>query len=243
MTQAPLTRIPRTVTNRGELFGFRDGASGSWIRFYRPVDRFDLWQAYCDGAARTYRQFGADNALSLLPADPQSTTPIFAVVTDDHERVIAGWYANGPLTSVTSAFAPGEFAADPVSAAMIADWIHHVLPEGVIELKAGWVDSTASGKGALAGLIARSFVHALHFLGVRYAFGTVAQHAAKRWSGAGARPLPGIPPTAYPDERYLTSFFQWDVKSAFRYSTPEQRSLFISDLQPAPAGSVEKVAA
>ncbi|NED98181.1 hypothetical protein G1H11_23045 [Phytoactinopolyspora alkaliphila] len=209
-----------------------------WIGFYRPADRYDLWEAYAEGARRTYRQYGAEHALTLLPADPESATPVFAVVRDDDGKVIAGWYANGPLKAVNQAFAPSEFAADPVSATMIAEWVNHVLPDGAIELKAGWVDSEAQQKGALANLVARSFVHGLHFFGVRYAFGTVAQHAARRWSGAGARPLPGIPPTAYPDERYLTSFYHWDVKSAFRYSTPEQRRLFIGDLQhtqPVPA--------
>ncbi|AYY14095.1 hypothetical protein EF847_16710 [Actinobacteria bacterium YIM 96077] len=214
-----------------QLFGFRDRASGARMGFYRPCDRYDLWQQYVVGATRTYRRFGAENALTLPTTTPESITPIFAVAHDNNDDVVAGWYANGPLDAVYEAHAPSEFQADPLAATLVAEWISQALPDGAIELKAGWVGHHAHNKGALADLVARSFVHALRFLRVRYAFGTVAQHAGPRWCGAGARPVDGIPATPYPDERYLTSFYQWDLHTAHARSAPEQQQLFLSDIE------------
>ncbi|WP_129666474.1 hypothetical protein [Phytoactinopolyspora endophytica] len=233
MEQSNHTSLTLTRSSDGDedrLFAFRDISSGARIGFYRPADRHDLWEAYVAGAARSYRKYGAENALRLPPTTPSSMAPIFAVVKGSDEEVIGGWYANGPLRAVSEAFAPGEFAADPISATLIAEWIAQVVPQGVFEFKGVWVDSSAPLKPALADLLARSFFHAMHLLDVRYAFCTAALHAAPRWMSSGGRPLAGIPPTAYPDERYLTSFLHWDVKSAFRFSTPTQRRLFASDL-------------
>ncbi|NED99869.1 hypothetical protein [Phytoactinopolyspora halotolerans] len=212
------------------LLGFRDSASGASIGFYRPADRYDLWEAYVAGVRWAYQQHGAEAALKLPPVTLESMTPVFAVITDDDGMVIGGWYANGPLTAVSQAFAPSEFAADPISATLIAEWIDRALQEGAFEFKGVWANPVAPLKSALADLLARSFFHAMHLLGVRYAFCTAAMHAAPRWMSSGGRPLPGIPPTTYPDERYLTSFLHWDIKSAFRLSTSAQRRLFAADL-------------
>lgn len=239
----PYTATQYMSTERDQLFGFRDSISGARLGFYRPADRYDLWEGYVAGVTRTYRHFGAEMALTLLPTTPDSSTPIFAVAMDDDDSIVAGWYVNGPLNSVTQAFAPEEFAADPVSAALIADWISTAIPHGVIELKGGWVDIEAQNKSALAGVVGRSVIHALRALNVNYAFATAAEHATRRWRHTGGRPLPGIAPTPYPDERYLTSFFSWDVDSAYRQSTVEQRRLFAADLESAMQHSVATKAA
>lgn len=202
------------------------------MAFYRPRDRYDLWQEYVAGVTRTYQQYGAENALTLPAVTPESTTPVFAVARDTGGYVVAGWYVNGPLDAVHQAYAPSEFGADPVSAALVAEWISHVIPAGAIELKGGWVDNDSANKGALADTVGRSVLHALNLLGASFAFATAAEHATRRWTRSGGRPLPGIAPTPYPDERYLTSFFYWRTDTALELSTPEQRKLFAADTHP-----------
>lgn len=215
-----------------ELYAFRDRVSGMWLRFYNPARRFDLWRAYVEGACRTYRQFRVESALRLPDATPESAAPIFAVVTDDDGYVQGGWHINGPLRAVSEAIAPREFASEPLSASLVSEWIANAVPEGVIEVKAVWVEPTADMKPALADLTSRAFVHAMHCLGVRYAFCTAAEHAAPRWSNSGARELPGIVPAAYPDDRYRTTFLCWDMETALDLASPTQRLLFDVEAQP-----------
>jgi hypothetical protein len=222
----------------GQLFEFRDDVTGLWMRFYRPATRYDLWKGYVTGVTRTYRSFGAEKALSLPVVTSESLWPIFAVLTDREDNVLGGWYINGPLTAVNEAFAPSEFAADPISATLIAEWISQVLPQGAIELKAGWVDSTHPARGALADAIGRSVIHSLHMLEARYAFATAAEHATRRWQLAGGCPLPGIAPTPYPDERYSTHFYHWDSHTAFDIASPAQQDLFLLDLKSTPRALV-----
>lgn len=217
------------TTATGELYAFRDKTSGMWLRFYTPARRYDLWREYVDGARRTYRKYHVEKALTLPEADLTSQTPVFSVMTDDAGKVRAGWYANGPLQAVTDAYAPREFASEPVSASLIAGWIDDVIPEGVLELKGAWVDPSTDLKAALADLTSRAFVHAMHMLGARYAYCTAAEHAAPRWFNSGAREMPGIVPAAYPDERYRTTVLWWDARTALDLSTPEQRSLFLEE--------------
>ena len=229
MTAIQPTQTHQMTTATNELYAFRDKTSGMWLRFYTPSRRYDMWREYTDGARRTYSKYRVENALTLPEADPTSQAPVFSVMTDDTGRVWAGWYANGPLQAVADAYAPREFASEPVSASLIAGWIDGALPEGVIELKGAWVDPSSELKAALADLTSRAFVHAMHLLGARYAYCTAAEHAAPRWFNSGAREMPGIVPAAYPDERYRTTVLWWDAQTALDLSTSEQRSLFLEE--------------
>lgn len=211
------------------------------MAFYRPCDNYDLWTAYVAGVTSIYKKYGVEQALKIPLTTVTSTKPLFAVATDENSAVLAGWYINGPLRSVREACAPAEFAADPVSATFIADWISRVLPDGLIELKAGWVDGNAPSKGALADMVGRSVLHAMRTLGVKHAVATAAEHAAQRWQRSGGRPLPGVEPTVYPDDRYLTSVYHWNAYTAVDLASPEQQGLFRTDLISMPV-SLEGVA-
>ncbi len=230
VTNPPETDQPTTTTD--ELYGFRDAVSGMWLRFYNPARRFDLWQEYVAGAQRTYQKYRVENALTVPAASSTSTAPIFAVMSDDAGRVWAGWYANGPLQAVGDAYAPREFAAEPISAALITDWICDVIPAGVLELKGAWVDPSSDLKTSLADLTSRAFVHAMRLVGARYAYCTAAEHAAPRWFNSGAREMQNIVPAAYPDNRYRTTVLWWDGETSLEQSTPEQRQLFLEEAQP-----------
>ncbi|PSK90986.1 hypothetical protein CLV30_1376 [Haloactinopolyspora alba] len=214
------------LTTTDELYGFRDSVSGMWLRFYTPARRFDLWQQYVAGAQRTYQKYRVEAALSLPAADEDATTPVFCVMSDDGGTIWAGWYANGPLRSMRDAYAPREFVSEPLSASMVTSWISDALPDGVIELKGAWVDPASDQKGALADLTSRAFLHAMTFLGVRFAYCSAAEHAAPRWFNSGARELPDIVPAAYPDDRYRTTLLTWDAETTLDFSTSEQRQLF-----------------
>ncbi|WP_166356391.1 hypothetical protein [Phytoactinopolyspora limicola] len=229
-SQAVLNRTSVALGNTDLLFGFRDSATGLRMEFHLPVHRFDLWQGYVEGVTRIYRTYGAESALRIPAVSPESPTPIFAVALDEDDTVVGGWYVNGPLTAVTEAYAPSEFAADPVYATLIAEWISHVIPDGAIELKAGWVDANNPARSQIANAIGRSVSHALRELNATYAFATAAEHATRRWARSGARPLPGIGPTPYPDERYLTHFYYWHAASTVIRSDTEQQELFRHDI-------------
>ena len=120
---------------------------------------------------------------------------------------------------------------------MVAEWIDGVLADGVMEMKGAWVDPEAEQKSALADLLARSYLHAMHVVGVPYAFGTAAEHATPRWAQSGAQSPPGIVLAAYPDERYLTTFLWWHVAESVERSAAEQRDLYLDERQQASDGA------
>lgn len=240
-TTSPLASHPSRISDSGELYGFRDSVSGMTLRFYRPNRRFDLWTAYADGARATYERYRVENALSLPTTTDLSSTPVFAVTSDDTGKVWAGWYVNGPLPAVHHAYAPSEFASEPVSASLVTDWISNALPEGVIELKGAWVDPASDQKSALADLTSRAFLHAMRLLGVRYAYCSAAEHAASRWFNSGARELPDIIPARYPDDRYRTTMLCWDMATSLELSTPEQRALFEAECEQVTGDPAERI--
>lgn len=222
----PAAYITRDAPLTRELYGFRDEASGTMLRFYTPSRRFDHWTAYADGARASYRHYHVEQALTLPVATRESGAPVFAIASDDAGKVRAGCYVNGPLRSVRDAYAPRELVSEPVSASLASTWIEAALPYGVIELKGVWVDSTAEHKSALADLMSRAFVHAMRLLGVRYAYCSAAEHAAPRWATSGAEELAGVIPARYPDDRYRTTMLTWDGETAMERAAEEQRRLF-----------------
>ncbi|SEF15914.1 hypothetical protein [Jiangella alba] len=227
MTTSPLKSAAR------ELYGFRDDVSGMTMRFYTPAQGFGHWTTYADGARASYQRYRVEQALTLPAVTDESEAPVFAITSDDSGKVWAGWYVNGPLRSMRDAYAPREFASEPVSASLVSDWIEAALPEGVIELKGAWVDPASEHKSALADLTSRAFLHAMRVLGVRYAYCSAAEHAASRWFNSGAEELPGIIPARYPDDRYRTTMLTWDGATAIERATDEQRRLFENECRTA----------
>jgi hypothetical protein len=53
----------------------------------------------------------------------------------------------------------------------------------------------------------------MNLMGVRYALGTVATHAVKRWQTTGGVVSANVVPVAYPDDRYRTVLMWWDRKT------------------------------
>ncbi|SDU39243.1 hypothetical protein [Jiangella alkaliphila] len=228
MTPSP-RRIKHPATPIEELYGFRDQVTGMRLCFFTPSRRFDLWQDYVAGARRTYQRYHVENALRIPDTTSESSTPFFAVAIDDHDVVRAGWYTNGRLEAVSGAHAPSEFASEPYSAALVAEWIDSVLADGVMEMKGAWVDPESEQKSGLADLLARSYLHAMHVVGVPYAFGTAAEHATPRWAQSGAQSLPGIVLAAYPDARYRTTFLWWHVSGSPERCAPDQLALYLDE--------------
>ena len=96
------------------------------------------------------------------------------------------------------------------------------LDDGVVEVKAVWVDNSAPRHNELTTAMARIFVHAMKLSGVRYAFCTAASHAVPRWQSSGGVVSTDVAPVAYPDDRYLTMLLWWDRQNILQSISSEQ---------------------
>lgn len=180
------------------------------LRFCAPGEREDLWRAYVDGARRHYRAHRVEQALRI-PDGAAAGWPFFVVAVSGHD-VVGGWHTPGRLAAVPQSFAVHELAANPAAVERVTAWMTARLADGMIEIKALWADhGTGTGTpSSTADLLVRGIVHATGLLGVRYAIGTTAEHAAGRHVSGGARILDDVDPVPFPDARYRTRFLWWD---------------------------------
>jgi hypothetical protein len=137
-------------------------------------------------------------------------------------RVVGGLRVQGPYTHVEQASALREWAAGRADTDALRREIARRLHDGVIEIKAVWVDRDAVRHNELTAALARSFVHSLMLLDVRYAFCTAATHAVPRWQSSGGVVSADVGAVAYPDERYQTWLIWWDRQNVFRLIAPDQ---------------------
>lgn len=191
------------------LGAYFDPISGRHFIFAEPSARPDLWNAYLDGARRSYRQHGVEAAIEYSEVRDGRSTALFVVSVDDAGRVVGGLRVQGRLGGPDQAHAMREWAGRPGTAEMRAQ-IAHRLPAGVIEVKAVWVDHDTDHRPALIAALARVFVHVMDVLDVRYALCTAAEHAVPRWQTSGGVVAPDVAAVAYPDERYRTVLMWWD---------------------------------
>ena len=188
---------------------YRDPTSGCRFVVATPSGHPSLWRRYLDGAVDSYRRHGVESVLEYESVVGGRETSLFFVAVDRAGVVVGGMRAQGPYQFAEEAHAVTEWAGAPGTSELISG-IEARLSDGVIEMKTGWVADTANRKNELTDGLARIFVHALQVLGARFALGTVAQHAQRRWRTTGGVVSADVAPVAYPDDRYQTVVMWWD---------------------------------
>jgi hypothetical protein len=218
----PSPRTPSSARVQSALASYWEPISGARFLVTRPEDSPSLWAQYLDGLERTYTSFGVEAALDLGAIFHGRRLPVFAVALGPDGNVVAGVRAHGPLQAAAEAHALLEFAADPTGQRTVRGFIDERVSGGIAELKGGWVDDQVANRRELSNALARSFLHIMGAMGVQFGFCTAAVHAANRWSTVGGRPIDGLAPVAYPDERYQTTLMWWDATTFDRYCEADQ---------------------
>ena len=190
----------------GELF---DAVSGRLFVVARPAAQPDLWAAYLEGARVSYCRYGVESAVDYDRVRDGAATSLFVAAVGSDGRVVGGLRVQGPYTRVDQACALREWAGREGTRELRRQ-LGRRLREGVVEVKAAWVDRDADRHDALTAVVARMFVHVLTLMNVRYAFCTAASHAVQRWESSGGVVSAEVAPVAYPDARYRTMLIWWD---------------------------------
>jgi hypothetical protein len=117
----------------------------------------------------SYRQHDVESAVDYERVCDGASTSMFVAAVESDGRVVGGLRAQGPYSRVDQAHALHEWAGREGTNDMRRQ-LDRRLSAGVIEVKAVWVDGDADRHDALTAVLARSFVHVLKLLDVRYAF-------------------------------------------------------------------------
>ena len=205
-----------------------DRGSGHRILVSRPDDQPDLWLAYLAGARTSYRRHDVESVLEYDDVVDGRSTALFFAAVDRSRRVVAGMRVQGPYLHPDESHAVTEWAGRP-GTEQLRNEIGRRIPDGVIEMKTGWVDDDAENRRPLAGAMARVFVHSLRLMNVRYAMGTVGQHAIRRWRTCGGVVSDLVTPVAYPDDRHSTVLMWWDRQTFADLANDEQLPLILDE--------------
>ena len=201
--------------------GYLDPRSGRLIAFGRPASHPELWIRYLDGARATYRRHAVESALDYDRVRDGTSTALFVAALELDGQVVGGLRAQGPYTYVEQAAAIEEWDGRN-GVEELRRQIAERLDDGVIEIKAVWVDRDAARHHEITDAIARVIPHSLVLMDVRYAFCTAAAHAIPRWQSTGGVVSADVAAVAYPDERYRTSLIWWDRESVFELIADDQ---------------------
>src|ERR1700712_1678375 len=204
----PPTPLPLQVPG-GAAGGYFEALSGREIIVATPATQPALWSAYIDGARKSYRTHAVESAIEYGTVRDGRTTALFFALVETDGQVVGGLRVQGPLTHPDQAHALREWDGRPGTEQIRAQ-IRQRLAEGVIEIKAVWVDHDAPQHSALTSALARAFIHAMDLLGVRHAMCTAAGHAMSRWMSGGGVVSVDVAAVPYPDERYETKLLWWD---------------------------------
>lgn len=205
-----------------------DPLSGRRIVVATPASQPALWLAYIDGARRSYSAHAVEGAIEYEAVrDGRSTALFFAVVQADGE-VIGGLRVQGPFSHPSQAHAIREWNGRP-GTEQIRSQILQRLPEGVIEVKAVWVEHEVPRHDDVTSALARMFIHAMDLLGVRHAMCTAAGHAVVRWQAGGGVVSAEVPAVPYPDKRYQTKLLWWDRRQVTRLISAESLSAVLTE--------------
>jgi hypothetical protein len=198
-----------------------DPASGRQFLVARPAAQPELWAAYIEGAWLSYRQHGVESAVDYGHVSDGKSTSLFVAAVELDGRVVGGARVQGPYVRAEQAYALREWAGREGSDVLRAQ-IAERIDQGVVEVKAVWVDNSAPRHKELTSAMARVFVHALALLKVRYAFCTAASHAVPRWQSSGGVVSADVASVAYPDDRYQTLVLWWDRQNLFHSISSSQ---------------------
>ena len=108
----------------------------------------------------SYRQHGVESAVDYDHVRDGASTSLFVAAVESDGRVVGGFRVQGPYTRVDQAYALREWAGREGTTELRRQ-IGRRLSEGVIEVKAVWVDRDADRHDALTAVLARMFVHAV----------------------------------------------------------------------------------
>lgn len=191
---------------------FYDSGSQCRIHLATPQSNPQSWEQHLAGAYESYKTFGVLRALDYEEIADGRSTSLFYLAVDGGGRVVGGVRAQGPYTSADEAHAVVEWDGCEGREA-VRQMVEERLPEGVVELKNGWVSPAARRKREVADAISRCIVHTTALLDVRYALGTGADHVLGLWRKSGGVVVDGIPAALYPSNRYSTKLVWWDRMS------------------------------
>ena len=200
---------------------YDDPSSGYRFVAARPAQQRPLWLAYLDGAQRSYRKHGVESVLEYDQVVDGANTSLFFVALHRSGAVVGGMRAQGPYTDVDQAHAITEWAGRPGTEQLRRE-IEVRIPDGLIEMKTGWVEDYTENRRELTDALARIFVHSLRLLNVRHAIGTVGQHALRRWLSCGGVVCDSVQPVAYPGNGYRTVLMSWDSHHFAALASPRQ---------------------
>lgn len=206
---------------------FTDRGSGLTVVAAHPGEAPRLWRAYLDRAEAQYRRHGTEAALERERIEDGRTVSLFWVALDT-DVVVAGVRCHGPLASATEARALVELRDHPDLDRVRAD-IAAAARHGLIELKGGWVAAHHRAGRALSAVVGRCALHSMEWFGARFAICTASHHALRRWRIAGGRVADGLPPVAYPDQRFQTYLLWWDRHDVSAHADAEQIRLFAAE--------------
>ncbi|HUO36689.1 MAG TPA: hypothetical protein VMU34_02025 [Mycobacterium sp.] len=189
----------------------------------------DLWETYLDGAERSYRKHGVEEALNRKAIQSGEDTVLFWAVVDASGRMVAGVRAKGPLRCAENSHALVEWSGRPGERA-VHKMITDRLPFGVIEMKSAWITDTQDRNRLLARLIARSGFQAMPLLDNQFCMATGATQVLDRWRSSGGVVASTIPATPYPDHRYRTKMIWWDRRTFVQHADPDQVSKILMEI-------------
>jgi hypothetical protein len=224
----PLLLRPK-LSLSGDVVGrYFDRASARRFIVARPSSQPELWERYLNGARASYRRHGVETAVEYDEVrDGKSTTLFFAAVERDG-RVAGGMRVQGPYVRAEQAHAVEEWAGREGASQLYRE-ISERIPDGVVEMKAGWVDDDAVRRRELTSALARIFVHSMNLMQVRYALCTVASHAVPRWATTGGVVSSKIAAVPYPDDRYETVPMWWDRHTFANLAARDQLSAILDE--------------
>lgn len=168
-----------------------------------------MWDEFLHGALRSYTKFGVQRVLEYDEVRTGRSTSLFFTIVDGHDHVIGGVRVQGPYLDADQSHALVEWDGAPGSLTL-RRLIESRIDDRMVEMKTGWVNEAAADRHALAGVIARTPMHAMALTDSRFALCTVADHAVRRWCSTGAVVSESVPAVAYPDDRYRTVPIWWE---------------------------------
>jgi hypothetical protein len=208
--------------DRGVLTArYQDVSSGCSFVVATPAQQPRLWLDYLDGALRSYRKHGVECVLEYDQVVDGTGTALFFAALDDRGAVVGGMRVQGAYVDADQAHAIAEWGGRE-GTDELRSTIASMIPDGVIEMKTGWVDDDVIHRSELTDALARIFVHSLRLMDVRHAIGTVAQHAVPRWRSTGGVVCDGVAAVPYPSEKYRTVLMHWDAGTFADLASPRQ---------------------
>ena len=218
MTTAELVRPQQS--RDAETLSWRDPASDCTVTMATPDAAPGLFAKYHDGAVASYARFGVGDALDVDTARCAADTVLFWTIADVDGHVVGGVRAKGPLGSPLDSHAVVEWAGK-AGESEVHEMISERVPNGIVEMKAAWVNGGGPANRARVKILARCGFTAIALLGLDFFMATSAAHVLDQWRSSGGVVAP-IPATPYPDGRYETKMMWWDRRTFTVHAEPAQ---------------------